>query len=334
MPFSVLGIGSPLVDYNAVVSDDFIAASLSGDKGGTVHLDPVAKAALLRALPQLPLRTPGGSAANTINLAAALGVDAAFAGVAGNDDDGKFFLDNLAANGAASFIRQLAGAATGCCISLVTPDAERTMRSCLGVSMAIDRNFVAALPLEEYEFVHIEGYMMQLADFPEILQEIKERKCRISFDLSSFELAARYAENLPQWLKYVDILFVNFAEQHAFTGCNDVASALETLSKYVPVTVLKNGADGAFVHICGGELSHIPALAPADEVCDTTAAGDCFAAGFFYGISMGAPLPLCGRCGALCAAEIVKIQGSLLPENNMKHLQSTLKKEIARWNTK
>ena len=46
------------------------------------------------------------------------------------------------------------------------------------------------------------------------------------------------------------------------------------------------------------------------HVVDTTGAGDLYAAGFLYGYTRALPLEICGRIGAIAAAEIIGHYGA------------------------
>ena len=55
------------------------------------------------------------------------------------------------------------------------------------------------------------------------------------------------------------------------------------------------------------------------RVVDTTGAGDAYAAGFLAGLTAGRSLPVCGRMGAIAAAEVISHYGAR-PEADLKEL--------------
>jgi adenosine kinase len=58
---------------------------------------------------------------------------------------------------------------------------------------------------------------------------------------------------------------------------------------------------------------------PIERVVDTTGAGDLFAAGFLHGLARGAEDRICGRLGALAAAEVIGHLGAR-PKASLKAL--------------
>ena len=74
----------------------------------------------------------GGSAPNTILACNGLGVPSVLSGKIGNDKFGKIYLDQINQYNVLSKIAQGKGA-TGTSIILITPDAERTMNTHLGM---------------------------------------------------------------------------------------------------------------------------------------------------------------------------------------------------------
>ena len=62
---------------------------------------------------------------------------------------------------------------------------------------------------------------------------------------------------------------------------------------------------------------------PGGKLIDTTGAGDLYAAGFLHGFTRGYDLELCGRLGALAAAEVISHLGAR-PEANLAELAAPL----------
>ena len=91
----------------------------------------------------------GGSAANTMCGVASLGGRAAYIGKVSDDDLGNVFGHDLRAVGVQFRPLGEHGTPTGRCIIVVTPDAQRTMNTYLGVSSLlcaddIDEEVIAA----------------------------------------------------------------------------------------------------------------------------------------------------------------------------------------------
>jgi len=103
-----------------------------------------------------------------------------------------------------------------------------------------------------------------------------------------------------------DIVFMNEPEARAISGRDDLDAALGLLARIVDFVVVKRGADGASA-IAHGERHDVPAI-PA-EVVDATGAGDCFNAGFLYGLLRGRSVAECLRLGTICGACAVQRPG-------------------------
>ena len=160
--FSVIGVGSPIIDLIARVEDEFLTR-VAGEKGGMVMIDHAEMERILQQLPAQSIsRTPGGSAANTIFDLAHFGVRTALLGTTGKDDAGEFYRRCvLDAGGSIHGLRySAADTPTGHCICLVTPDAERTMRPALAAALEFDPLSVTEKDFATYDLAHLEGYLL------------------------------------------------------------------------------------------------------------------------------------------------------------------------------
>src|ERR1700710_2245595 len=64
-----------------------------------------------------------------------------------------------------------------------------------------------------------------------------------------------------------------------------------------------------------GGTKHSVEARPADQLVDTTGAGDAYAGGFLYGLVRGFELPVAGRIGSAAASHVVAQLGAQPPEN-------------------
>ena len=313
MASSLLGVGSPLLDVLAQVSDDFIRNHVSGAKGGMEMISSADRTELMRLLGDKVTWAPGGSAGNTVFALAKLGVPVAMLGKTGSDREGAFYREKLRILGGSDReFAETSGAPTGVCVSLITPDAERTMRSDLAAAMLIDENDVKKVDFSHYNVVLIEGYMLFSPTFDLVFGMAKQAGCTIAFDLASFEVVRLFRDRVEKLLRNVDILFANADEARELVGDSPPEKQLAALSAGRAVTALKLGREGALVK-GGRETLRVPACLVESPV-DTTAAGDLWAAGFLYGILSSKPLEKCARYGSLLSGEVVKVIGSQLPE--------------------
>lgn len=310
MSFKVLGCGSPMMDLVVNVDDDFIARSVSGAKGGMELVDAAALDAVLAASGAEPAMAPGGSAANTIFGLARLGVSTAFLGMVGSDAVGASYRSRYEAMGGdAGLFKISSAAASGRCLSLVTPDSQRTMRTDLGAAALMGTEDVIPAEFAGFNHVHIEGYLLFNPDLAAaVLNAAKAAGATVSLDLASFEVVAAAGEGLSDMLRdFVDMVFANEDEAAAFAG-GDPRSALKVLSGLCPVAVVKLGADGALI-AADGEVVEV-GVEPIRRLVDTTGAGDLWQAGFLYGYLSGGSLGFSGKCGAVLAAEVIQVMGA------------------------
>jgi len=129
----VLAIGDAVVDVIAEAEDSFLERE--GLVKGSMQVLDAAGATRLYAQMGSARETSGGSAANTMAGIAALGGRAGFVGQVSNDQLGEIFSHDIRALGV-EFLTppRSGGEPTGRCLILVTPDAQRTMNTYLGVS--------------------------------------------------------------------------------------------------------------------------------------------------------------------------------------------------------
>ncbi len=309
--FSFLGVGSPLLDIVAEVEDAFLAARIPGEKGGMQMVEASFQEEVIANLPGRPRLVPGGAAGNTVFALARLGVDVAMLGKLGTDENGDFYRRRFRELGGSDrvFIKT-DKAPTGTCLSLITPDAERTMRSYLGASLLLTPDEIFSVNFAEFDFVYLEGFMFYSKVIPALLRRAKDAGCKIGLDLASFEVVRDFKAKFPVLLEeYIDIVIGNELEIAALFGADtSPEKALEMLSKSCEVAAVKLGRKGAVIRR-GRECVSVPALL-VENPLDTTAAGDLWTAGFLYGLIEGKDLAEAGRYGALLSREVVQVYGS------------------------
>lgn len=320
----VLGVGSPLVDLLARVPDSYLEFA-GGAKGGMEMVDSVRQRELVDRLPVVPDRAPGGSAANTVFGLARLGHRGALLGKLGADETAGFYRAGMRAAGLdESCLIVGAGQTTGICLSLVTPDTERTMRSDLGASATLAAAEVESVDFTGFDLVLIEGYLLFLPGevFETVLRKARAAGCEVAFDLASFEVVRIFRDRILEALaQSVDIVFANADESVALWGEIPETAQLEKFAELCPVAALKLGRRGALVAI-GDERAEV--AAHVVEALDTTAAGDLWAAGFLHGYLCGESSAVCGDYGARTAAEVVQVMGTGISDAVWKKLNIEL----------
>lgn len=318
----ILGVGSPMMDLLARVSDSFLKG-ISGAKGGMEWVSPDEMNEIIARLDEPPHRAPGGSAANTVCALARLGMPVALLGKMGLDAEADAYKEAfLELGGSATCFKYTDERVTGRCLSLITPDGERTMRTDLGAAMLIGIDDVSPPDFADCRHVHVEGYGLYNPEFvSHVLKTAKACGCTVSLDLGSFEVVRGVRSLLPELLRdYVDIVFANEDEARAFCDAEDPERALDAFVEYCDLAAVKLGAKGAWVQ-SGADRVRVEAV-PVAKVVDTTGAGDCWAAGVLYGHLNGMALEESGRLASLIGAETVSCLGASPDEEGWRRIRN------------
>jgi len=202
---------------------------------------------------------------------------------------------------------------TGRCLSIITPDAQRSMFTFLGAAAEMKPDDMSPRFFEDAAVVHIEGYLLFNRELlSAALSAAKEAGAIVSLDLGSLQVVEESLDILSDLVDdYVDILIANEDEARVFSGDADAAIALGRLSSKVQIAVVNVGAQGSHIGHAQNRL-HVPA-AGAGTIVDTTGAGDFWTSGFLFGLVNGLPLEQCGELGALCGYEVCQVIGADIP---------------------
>lgn len=316
----IAAIGNAIVDVIARADDAFIAAE-GLTKGGMQLIDAdQARDLYSRMGPGREIS--GGSAANTLAGAAALGRSCAFVGQVADDQLGAVFTHDIRANGVRFDTPARPGEPpSGRCLILVSPDGERTMSTFLGASHYLPMESIDGGVIERARILYLEGYMWDPAE-PRAVMRDAIRRARAAGNTVAMTLSVNFIIELHrsdlQGLidnGLIDILFVNDEEVRCLTQDEDLETAIATVAPKVPLLIVTMGAKGAAA-FRGGERFTV-AAEPVDKVVDTTGAGDLFAAGFLAGHSEGRDVETCLRMGAVAAAEVISHYGAR-PEADLR----------------
>jgi len=323
----VLGLGNALVDLLMVVEDSFVE-SLSFKKGSMNHIDiETAKDILNRSKSIKKSRVTGGSVANAINGLSKLGVQTSYIGKIGKDEFGDFFHNEMAENGITPHLFK-GKQGTGTAICMISDDSERTFATYLGAAIELTSKDLHSELFKDHTHFFLEGYMVQNHELVESSLEFATKSGLVTaIDLASFNIVEENLEFLKNQIKnYVDIVFANEDEARAFTGESDPEKSVEILSGYCNTAIVKIGSKGSLIIDQEGKRHIIdPFIA---EPVDTTGAGDFYASGFFYGLSLGLPADKCGKLGSLMASKVVEVIGANIPESEWNSIRTEIQKIV------
>lgn len=308
----VLGIGNALVDILVNVEDSMIA-ECGLQKGGMSMIDADRKRELHEQLQNVPqICATGGSTSNTIHALARLGMPAGYIGKVGNDEMGGFFRREMERFGVKPHLI-LSDIDTGIATTYISVDGERTFATYLGAAAEMTAEELDPSVLSQYDLIHVEGYLIFNHDLIlRVCQAAKAQGLRISMDMASYNLIEEHYDFVEMLLReYVDIIFANEEEAKAFTH-EEGEKALDILSQYCEVAIVKVGKEGSFIKM-NGEVTKVEPV-KAMACLDTTGAGDIYAAGFLYGYLNGMSAAKTGRLASWLSARMVENVGAKLPD--------------------
>ena len=309
--FDVIGIGNALVDVIASTDEAFL--DNHDLVKGSMTLIETERAVELYAALDSAVEMSGGSAANTACGIASFGGRAAYIGKVNGDDLGDVFGHDMRAVGV-TFHRPPGehGTPTGRCVIVVTPDAERTMNTYLGVSSFLGVDDLDEAAIADSAVLYMEGYLYDRDDakaaFRRAAQVAHENDRLVSLTLSDSFCVDRHRSDFRALVQErVDLLFGNHDELLSLYQLDSFDAAVSALRDECDFAAITVGADGCVI-ITPDELIRVPAV-PVDSVIDTTGAGDLFASGFLFGLTAGKDLRTCGHLGSVAAAEVISHVG-------------------------
>ncbi|MDP7310585.1 MAG: adenosine kinase, partial [Alphaproteobacteria bacterium] len=237
-----------------------------------------------------------------------------FVGKVRNDQLGGIFSHDIQAAGV-RYETPLAtsGAPTARCLIFVTPDAQRTMQTYLGASVALGPDDINEELIARARVTYLEGYLWASDSGREAI--IKAAKIaagagnKVSFTLSDAFLVDAFREDFLSFIcDHVDILFANEVEITALVEAQDFDDSFQHTRRLCEIAALTRSEKGSV--IAAGEEIHVIDAAPVEQVVDTTGAGDLYAAGFLYGYTRNRDLAACAHMGSLAAGEIISHFGA------------------------
>ncbi len=317
----VLGLGSAIMDLLYHVPEEFMR-NVDGLKGGTQMMSADEMDALIAKIPSEGKIVQGGSAANTIVALAMLGDSSALLCKLGGDEYGRLFQKALRSSNVSERQFKFSPLPTGRCLSLITPDSERTMRTCMGAAETMSPEDLSSDDFPQNGVFLIEGYsIFNKSMLIKAVELAKANGMEIHLDLASPEIAKSQRDFLLDLIpKYIHTIYANEMEATAISGEDAPEAALDFIAEICSLAVVKLGKKGALLKRHSGERIRVPAQVV--KAVDTTAAGDLWAAGFLHGYINGWPLEKAAAFGAATSAEVVQVTGAVLPQEAWERLKS------------
>jgi sugar/nucleoside kinase (ribokinase family) len=312
--FKLCGLGNALVDIFLEVSDhDF--ASLGFQRGGMQLVDVAEQQMLLqRYQKHEPKLVSGGSVANSVIAFSQLGGSAAYIGCVGDDRYGLFYSSEFEELGIDIGNPIIVNESTGTSVCIITPDAERTMRTCLGVASHLAARHIEERRIASSEWLFIEGYLFANPEtgqtaIREALRLAKRHGTKVAITCSDAFVPQVFGDALHEALDQADLFFCNEGEAKAVAKTDSAEDAFKKLKSKLPSVVVTHGPHGAYIRHDGAE-AHVPSF--PTEPKDLTGAGDMFAGAFLYGITHGTdPVKAARGASYLCHKVISQVGARL-----------------------
>lgn len=321
--YDVYGLGNALVDMEFEISEQFLQDN-SIDKGVMTLVDENQQHELIEQLDVFEgNKASGGSAANTLIAISSMGGSSYYSCKVADDELGHFYLDDLkAANIDCNMDGKHKGGITGKCLVMVTPDAERTMHTFLGISSELSPYEVNDDAIKNASYCYLEGYLTtsETGKAANIAaREVAEQNnVKTALTFSDPFVVEYFRDGFTETIgDGIDLLFCNEVEALSYTQKDSVEEAVDVIKTFAKTFAITLGAKGAVVYD-GSDLINIAAN-PVTAV-DSNGAGDLFAGAFMYGLTHGKNFEEAGVLASKASSIIVSQFGPRLKLDQYKSL--------------
>lgn len=325
--YHVYGIGNALVDMEIECDSDFLKKA-NVEKGLMILVDENRQRELLDLIKgNHHKRSCGGSAANTIIGAKQLGARAFYSCKVANDETGDFYFKDLMEEGVSTNLHgERADGTTGKCMVFVTPDADRSMQTYLGITETFSEEEICWEDLKDSEYLYIEGYLVTSesgrAAAIKAREFAKANGVKVALTFSDPGVVGYFKDGFKEMIgDGVDLLFCNEEEAKSYSGTDSAEAALKELRKVSGQIAITQGPRGAL--LWDGERE-IDVLTRKVNAVDTNGAGDLFAGSFLYAITNNYSFSDAGKLACACSSELVTKFGPRLERGVTKNLLKEL----------
>ena len=322
--YHVYGIGNALVDMEFEVSADLLQ-QLEIDKGVMTLMDENRQHAILEQLSEFPCKKScGGSAANTMVAVSQLGGKGFYSCKVANDETGSFYLADLLRCGVETNLQNgnRENGITGKCLVMVTPDADRTMNTFLGITAGFSENELIPEAIADSEYLYIEGYLVSSPTAKAAAIKAREiaqnTGVKTTLSLSDPNMVEFFKEGLLKIIgSGLDFIFSNEVEALKMAETEELSVAIEYFKTLAKGFAITRGGKGSLI-FDGQEILEIDPV--KIKAIDTVGAGDMYAGAFLYGITHGMNFAEAGNLASLTSSRIVTRFGPRLETETLKSL--------------
>jgi len=277
---------------------------------------------------------PGGAPAIFVDALALIGCPVGMLATVGDDGFGKYLMDKLEGDGAdVGGVVKLHRITTGCAFTSYNSDGARQSiyysdREAPG---HFSREHVSEEYLKDVEFLHLAGNVLTMSDSAreacmKAIDIVKGRGGKISFDPNIRPEMMDLDKMMKIYAPAVEVSYLiqpGEMEAVTMTGIKDRDEACRALLKgQTRIVTRKKGAQGASVFTKEKELEVKPYKV---EEVDPAGAGDCFDAGFVFGIMENWPLEKCLQFANALGALAVTKRGAMAGCARMPEIERFMK---------
>ena len=277
----ILGIGNAIVDVICKVNDQYLVKNkLTKSTMKLVDEDEFKK--LLSTL-KIEETVSGGSVANSIVGLSQLGNNVGFIGKVNADHLGEKYEDGLIKEKVQYFYKKKQEVSpTGTCLILITPDAERTMVTFLGIAGRISEKDINEKAVKESEMIFLEGYLWDEGEPKSAFNKAMSLSTTKAMSLSDQFCVIRHKDNFLDLVQNkLDITFANEQEIKSLINAKSFEEVITFGKQLGKLLVITRGEKGS-IAIKNNEITECESKSNL-KIIDLTGAGDLFAAGFLHG---------------------------------------------------
>ena len=277
----ILGIGNAIVDVICKVNDQYLLENeLTKSTMKLVGENEFKK--ILSTL-KIEETISGGSVANTIVGLSQLGNDVGFIGKINSDNLGQKYEEGLIKENVQYFYKKKRETSpTGTCLILITPDAERTMVTFLGIAGKISEKDIDEKAAKKSEIIFLEGYLWDEGEPRSAFDKAMKLSNKKAMSLSDQFCVERHKDSFLDLVKNrLDITFANEQEIKSLINTNDFDEVITFGKQLGKLLVITCGEKGS-IAIKNNEVIKCDSRKDL-KILDLTGAGDLFAAGFLHG---------------------------------------------------
>jgi fructokinase len=277
----IVGIGNAIVDVICKVDDQYLIKNQL-TKSTMKLVDEKEFQKLLSTL-NIEETVSGGSVANSIVGLSQLGNNVGFIGKINSDNLGQKYEEGLVKEKVQYFYNKKEELSpTGTCLILITPDAERTMVTFLGIAGKINEKDINEKAVKESEMIFLEGYLWDEGGPKSAFDKAMLLSNKKAMSLSDQFCVERHKDSFLNLVKNkLDIIFANEQEVMSLISAKKFDEIITFGKELGKMLVVTRGEKGS-IAIANDEVTEC-ASKPNLKIVDLTGAGDLFAAGFLHG---------------------------------------------------